>query len=320
MHSDLLKQLSVITQEEQRFLDGETDIDRELYLLDDNNIIHSKSFLGDKKLITIRPHTRFIHFPEHTHDYVEAIYMCSGKTTHIVNGDLLTLNTGDLLFLTPHTRQEILPAGIDDIAINFVIRPPFFQQALTTMGDDESPVKKFVMNTLVDSTSATGYLHFQVADILPIQNTIETLVWTLLNQVPNQRKINQTAMGFLLLQLMNHTDRITHKNTEEDLIIKTLSYIEDNYVDGSLKSLADNLHYNYAWLSREIKKRTGKTFTELIQEKRLSQSCWMLKNTRLNVDEIAWKVGYENISYFHRAFQKRYNTSPRKYRIDSITI
>lgn len=320
MHSDLLKQLSVITQEEQRFLNGETDIDRELYLLDDNNIIHSKSFLGDKKLITIRPHTRFIHFPEHTHDYVEAIYMCSGKTTHIINGDLLTLNTGDLLFLTPHTRQEILPAGIDDIAINFVIRPPFFQQALTTMGDDESPVKKFVMNTLVDSTSATGYLHFQVADILPIQNTIETLVWTLLNQVPNQRKINQTAMGFLLLQLMNHTDRITHKNTEEDLIIKTLSYIEDNYVDGSLKSLADNLHYNYAWLSREIKKRTGKTFTELIQEKRLSQSCWMLKNTRLNVDEIAWKVGYENISYFHRAFQKRYKTSPRKYRVDSITV
>ena len=125
MHSDLLKQLSVITQEEQRFLDGETDIDRELYLLDDNNIIHSKSFLGEKKLITIRPHTRFIHFPEHTHDYVEAIYMCSGKTTHIINGDLLTLNTGDLLFLTPHTRQEILPAGIDDIAINFVIRPLF---------------------------------------------------------------------------------------------------------------------------------------------------------------------------------------------------
>ena len=320
MHTDLLKQLSVITPEEQCFLDGETDIDRKLYLLDENNMIHSESFLGDRKLITVRPHTRFVHFPEHTHDYVEGIYMCSGKTTHIINGDPLTLNTGDLLFLTPHTRQEILPAGIDDIAINFVIRPLFFQQALTTMSDDESPVKKFVMNTLVDTTSARGYLHFRVSDIMPIQNTIETLVWTLLNQVPNQRKINQAAMGFLLLQLMNHTDRITHKNTEEDLVIKTLSYIEDNYVDGSLKNLSKGLHYDYTWLSREIKKRTGRTYTELVQEKRLAQSCWLLKNTRLNVDEIARKVGYENVSYFHRAFQKSYHTSPRKYRAESGTV
>lgn len=316
MHAELLRQLSVITAEEQRILNGETDIDRGIYLLDESNIIHSKSFLGDKKLIAVRPHTRFIHFPEHSHDYVEAIYMCSGKTTHIVNGTAITLKEGELLFLPPRTRQEILPAGIEDIAINFVIRPPFFQQALSMMGDDESPVKKFVMNALTDTASITGYLHFEVADILPIQNTVETLVWALLNQVSDQRKINQTAMGFLLLLLMNHTDRITHKNNEEDLILKTLSYIEENYVHGTLKNLADSLHCDYAWLSREIKKHTGKTYTELIQEKRLAQSCWMLKNTRQNVDEIARKVGYENVSYFHRAFQKKYHTSPRKYRMD----
>lgn len=317
MHADLLKQLSVITPEEQRFLNGETTIDRGLYSLDKSNIIHSKSFLGDKKLIAVRPHTRFVHFPEHSHDYVEAIYMCSGQTTHIINGSPLTLKAGNLLFLTPRARQEILPAGADDIAINFMIRPPFFQQALTMLGDDDSPVKKFIMNTLVDSTSVTGYLHFEVSDVLPIQNTVETLVWALLNEVPDRRKINQTAMGFLLLLLMDHTDRIAHKSIEEDLILKTLSYIEDNYVDGSLRTLADNLHYDYAWLSREIKRHTGKTYTELVQEKRLSQSCWMLKNTRLNVDEIARKVGYENVSYFHRAFRSKYQTSPRKYRAET---
>lgn len=320
MHADLLKQLSIITPEEQKFLNGETDIDRELYLLDESNTIHSKPFLGDHKLIAVRPHTRFVHFPEHSHDYVEAIYMCSGKTTHIINGTPITLNEGDLLFLTPRARQEILPAGVDDIAINFLIRPPFFQQPLAMMGDEESPVKKFVINTLVDTTYTAGYLHFEVSDILPIQNTVETLVWALLNHVPDQRKINQTAMGFLLLLLMDHTDRIIHKNAEEDLIIKTLSYIEDNYVNGTLKALADSLHYDYAWLSREIKKRTGKTYTELVQEKRLSQSCWMLKNTRLNVDEIARTVGYENVSYFHRAFRKKHHTSPRKYRMDTTVI
>ena len=176
------------------------------------------------------------------------------------------------------------------------------------------------MNALTDTASITGYLHFEVADILPIQNTVETLVWALLNQVSDQRKINQTAMGFLLLLLMNHTDRITHKNVEEDLILKTLSYIEDNYVNGTLKNLADSLHYDYAWLSREIKRTTGKTFTQLMQEKRLAQAAFLLKNTDRNVSDISAAVGYENISYFHRIFADSFGKSPRQYRLQERTL
>ena len=40
------------------------------------------------KLIDIRPHTRFIRFPAHSHNYVEMIYMCQGSTVHTINGDL----------------------------------------------------------------------------------------------------------------------------------------------------------------------------------------------------------------------------------------
>ena len=49
------------------------------------NTINAQKLLSAGKLITIRPHTRFVHFPEHTHDYVEVVYMCEGVTEHIVN-------------------------------------------------------------------------------------------------------------------------------------------------------------------------------------------------------------------------------------------
>ena len=39
-------------------------------------VIDSDKLLEAGQLITIRPHTRFVHFPEHTHNYVEVIYMC----------------------------------------------------------------------------------------------------------------------------------------------------------------------------------------------------------------------------------------------------
>ena len=74
------------------------------------------------------------------------------------------------------------------------------------------------------------------------------------------------------------------------------------------------LHYDVTWLSREIKRRTGKTYTELLQEKRLSQAAWLLRNTRQKVADIGISVGYENLSYFHRIFAQHFGISPKAYR------
>jgi transcriptional regulator GlxA family with amidase domain len=57
-----------------------------------------------------------------------------------------------------------------------------------------------------------------------------------------------------------------------------------------------------------------------LQEKRLSQAAFLLKNTELSVEEIALAVGYENKSYFHRIFTARYGTSPKKYRTNETEL
>ena len=121
-------------------------------------------------------------------------------------------------------------------------------------------------------------------------------------------------MGLLFLQLMNCTDRLVLQNKEEQILIKILRYIDENYKNGSLTELAKDLHYDFFWLSREIKKQTGKTYTELVQEKRLAQACFLLKNTDITISDIAIQVGYDNISYFHRIFKKRFNMSPKAYK------
>ena len=122
----IIKQLHTITEEEQAILDGRATIDRGLYMTGNRDVINSQKLLSDGKLISLRTHTRFIHFPEHTHDYVEVVYMCSGSTTHIVNGKTIRLNQGELLFLGQSARQEICRAEENDIAVNLVVLPEFF--------------------------------------------------------------------------------------------------------------------------------------------------------------------------------------------------
>lgn len=161
------------------------------------------------------------------------------------------------------------------------------------MEPEENLLRGFIVSCLRGDRESTGYLHFKVADILPIQNLVENLIWTIRNKLPNKRSINQVTMGLLFLQLMNHMDKIEteEKSSRQRLIISVLNYIETHYWDG-----------------------------ELVQAKRLNQASYLLTTTSLSVMEIASMVGYDNISYFHRIFKKRYQMSPRKYRLENGVI
>lgn len=331
MTEEILRGLRKITPEEQRILDGENEIERELYVGAKENTFDAKKLLEHGKLITVRPHTRFVHFPAHTHNYVEVIYMCEGSTRHVVDGNEVLLKQGELLFLNQNAVQEIYPAGENDIAVNFIILPEFFDSALRMMETEENMLRQFVIDSLrgegraeergteqkAGESSLAGYLHFKVADVLPVQNLVENLIWTILNKQPNKRSINQMTMGLLFLQLMNHIDRVETEDAKEGckFMMTVLGFIEEHYRDGELSDLAREMHYDLYWMSREIKKQSGRTYTELVQQKRLSQAAYLLTNTKMSVMDIGLAVGYENMSYFHRIFLARYGMTPRKYRM-----
>lgn len=308
----ILEKLLPITEEERAILSGE-GLNKSIYTSKEDDVIRSKNLLVDGKIITVRKHTRFVHFPKHNHDYIEAVYMCLGETTHIVNGKKIKLREGELLFLGKNAKQEILPASENDIAVNFIIKPTFFDKTLEMLGAEETPIKNFLTQSFL-SGEYKGYLHFKVAKVLPIQNLIENLIYTLINDVSNDRDINQITMGLLFMQLINHADKLSHDTREDKAIIDVLRYIEQNYKDGTLTEASNILHCDFFWLSHEIKNRTGKTYTEHLQEKRLSQSAFLLKTTNLSIEEIAVAVGYENKSYFHKIFSKKYGVTPKKYR------
>ena len=314
MNRELLKKLSAITDEERKLLSGENRIDRSLYMDGTHDIISGDKLLPSGRIITIRPHTRFVAFPEHIHDYVEMVYMCTGRTRHVVNGNEIIQHAGELLMLGQHARQAIDPAGEEDVAVNFIVRPAFFSGTLSFLGEEETPLRSFIVSCLTGENE-TGYLLFHVADILPIQNLIENLLYTLTEQIPNRRGILQSTMGLLFAQLLNHTDALQFETPEQNAVLRVLRYIEEHYADGSLTEIAARLHYDLPYLSRLIRQETGKNYTELLQEKRLSQAAWLLRNTGRKVDEISFSVGYENVSYFHRLFAARFGQSPKKYRV-----
>lgn len=323
MTEELLQILRQVTPEEERLRNGSQNIETELYSSEirDHDIVQidAARLLEKGKLIQIRTHTRFVHFPVHTHNFVEVVYMCEGSTHHVINGTNVILQKGELLFISQTAKQEIYPAEESDVAVNFIVLPEFFTYGLNMMSAENNQLRSFVVDCLTQGKEDTGYLHFKVADVLPVQNLMENLIWTIVRKEPNKRSIQQATMGLLFLQLMNRIDRMetAKEDKEQKLVMDVLSYIESHYRDGELEKLANELHYDMRWLSKEIKKRTGQTYTELIQQKRLQQAAYLLTTTKRNVLDIGLAVGYDNISYFHRIFQKQYGMTPRRYRLEN---
>lgn len=316
MNQEIIDRLSVITDEERDILKGRGEIDRARYTKGRNLVIDSEKMLDHGKLIRIRPHTRFVHFPKHRHNYIEVIYMCQGETTHRIDGVQVVLKTGELLFLNQHAAQEILPAGEGDIGVNFIILPEFFDTAFEMMGAEENFLRDFLVGCLCKDERYASYLHFQVSDVLPVQNLVENMVWTLLNDQPDKRSMNQVTMGLLFLHLVHCTDKISHsfQSYDQKVILQVLKFIDETYKDGELTDLAALMGVSVYWLSRSVKRLTGRTYKELLQIKRLNQAAFLLSTTRLPVADIALAVGYDNTSYFHRIFRGYYGVTPKEYR------
>ncbi len=316
MNASLLQHLSIITEEEKLLQQNPQNLDYTAYgsvkqLLE----VDAARLLQSGRLTQVRPHTRFVHFPPHTHNFVEMVYMCAGETTHIIDGTTVHLRQGELLLLAPKAVQEILPAGERDIAVNFIILPAFFDKAFEMFAGEQNRIVDFLVGCLSPDRTDTSFLHFAVTDLLPIQNLLENLIWTMLYDEPNRRRIRESTMGLLLMQLANSMDTLVGENSERHrFTAAVLRYVDAHYKDGTLADLAAVLGMHWSAVSKRITRQFGCTFKDLLQEKRLQKAAALLSASDLPVGDIIAAVGYENTSYFFRIFKERCGVSPSKYR------
>lgn len=253
MNKTLLDKLKQVTIEEETILDGST-IDKSRYTKKNQFEVESNKVLDSENLITVRTHTRFIDFPKHKHDYIEMMYVVQGSIHHVIDEKEVILKEGEILLLNQHSWHETKKAGKDDIAINFIILPSFFDVVYDMIGYDNI-IAKFLVDILKRNSNSGEYLLFQVSDILQIQNLVENMIQSLYEK-ENDHKENQITMGLLFMYLVRFVNRTTKgvaKRFEELLVEETLDYIDHNYKDASLLEISSQLNQPDYALSKLIK-------------------------------------------------------------------
>lgn len=102
---------------------------------------------------------------------------------------------------------------------------------------------------------------------------------------------------------------------KSDLILEAVNYLEANYRNkAALSRFCEEKHYSIQYVSRQFKKETGVTFLDYLQKVRIKKSCDLLIGSELLVPEVAYRVGYDDMKYFHQIFRKIVGMSPSEYR------
>jgi YesN/AraC family two-component response regulator len=119
-----------------------------------------------------------------------------------------------------------------------------------------------------------------------------------------------SAYDYVNGQLMSKEDR--------DFIQNVLQIIDQNIseVEFNPEDLAENLRISLRSLYRKFKDLELLPPKDFIKKQRVEYSAKLLISTSLTIQEIMYHAGFTTRSHFHKEFTKRYNQSPKEYRLD----
>ncbi len=258
-------------------------------------------------------------FPLHYHEEYELNFIENAEGAKRVIGDSVEFIANEELVLVgsniPHGwfSKETETDSIHEITIQFH-RDLF----------DEKFLKRIQMNRL------RTMLERSARGLVFSQETIQKIK-------PQLIKLTQTNdfnSVIELLSILHHlsvskdskmltSPSFTNGNSQSDTrrIEKVLEYMRKNYQqDLSLEDISKVLSMTVVSFSRFIKKMTGKTFVDSLNEIRLDHATRLLVDSNLSIADISSRCGYNNLSYFNRIFKKKHNCTPKEYRDNYSSI
>lgn len=257
----------------------------------------------------------------HWHKEMEFLLLTSGELLFQIEDSTFSLQTGGAIFIpsgTLHSAKSIGSAPVSFYA--FVFSP-------------ELLISSF--DTAAYNTYILPVMHNNLKFAVALQNSEAALSWhrdvlTYLNNIFFSEDKNELFIRGQLLLLWNtmHQSHIAVNNssgtaanplTASQLLSTQLqpviNYMQENYPQPlTLEELASLAHLSEGQFCRSFKQLTGLSpFTYLVRY-RILQSCRELSSTSKKITDIASSHGFNNISYYNRAFLKVMNMTPTDYR------
>lgn len=317
---NLLRKLTAIEKVQKETHQFVQDMPEDTIDENDNNLIllNNHHFFKNKD-IYVSKHNRYAKYPLHTHQFLELNYMYSGSCVQYIDGQRVELNTGDVVLLNIGSSHSLEALGDNDILINILFRNKSIHlDLLDKLYDSDSILFNFLMNTTTNDKTVPLFILFKKRGNSSVIRIINTVLKEYFFSKKFSNQIISSYLPILLISLVrDYQSEIVNKSKQrlnDPVVLTVLKDIEKGYATISLQSVAKDLNYNRYYLSNLIKKKTGKTFTELLNQQKLLQAQLLITSTKLPVSQIIRQVGFSNKNYFYSKYRQKYGHLPTETR------
>lgn len=214
------------------------------------------------------------------------------------------------------TGMFTIPGDAKQQILHLHITLPFFR-SLVKQGDTVLPLE---MQAILKGGSPIEFI-----DIRPMTPDIQTVVYQLLNTSSNafpwRLYLEGKSLELLCLHLaamgLDHCrlpqGQFLNPDEKQKILKARDLLISDLQSPPSLEELSKMTCMPPAKLQAGFRQAYGKSVFDYFREYRMQKAMQLLDETRTNVSQTAWQVGYTNVSHFSEAFKKRFGILPKQY-------
>lgn len=270
-------------------------------------------------LLNGNKHSRFTAYPKHIHPWIEFNYMYSGSCIQRVNGIEVSLKKGQMLLLDQNTCHELPVLGEDDILLNIIIMKNYLTTGFFNRISQKNILSQFFIEAITEGLAHNRYLFFPSEHSRKLPLLIQEFFCEIYDPSDYAADTLNSLFSLISIELVKiyqaaATVRIP---PEKSSALSILQYIGENYRTATLRDAASRFNLNPNYLSNLLKKQTGHSFKELVQQQRMNTARQLLSNSALPISEVAYRSGYENTTFFYKKFREATGVTPADYRHSS---
>jgi AraC-like DNA-binding protein len=240
-----------------------------------------------------------------TYNYSRFCTILSGRKHVTLNNNRKFMYTNDNYLLLPSNSKVHMDIHTDTKALVFELNDELVNNVLNKVNIEDN-IKEEV------KTDNNYFLGQNKYNILEDINNIFAASKS--KDSNNEFLIDLYAQKLVFDLIKNKsTYQILNKNSSHPINI-AVKYINENIEEMiNIKELAKDLHMSESNFSHLFKKVVGIKPVEYIKNKKLELALEFLRNE--SVTDVAFNLGYANISYFIRLFKDKYNMTPKQYKL-----
>lgn len=284
--------------------------------------IFSKDIFQNNSDIFINIHTKVantLNKSLHGHDFFEINYVLKGHCLQNINNNSeIEMKEGTICILNPNVRHNLQVFHENDMVINIALKKALFTSSFWNLLEQSENIGQFFLNYFLALDTSSDFLLFTLEKDMRIEVLLDYMCQEYLDSFPyNQLALRCELILFFteILRKQNHQISNTYFTDKVSVQITALyQYLSQNYATATLESTAAYFHYHPKYLSNFVKKHTGKNFSAILNDIKMSQANYYLLNTNMPIQEISEKLGFSQLCNFYAFIKKRCGTTPLKYR------